>query len=410
MAATLIDDLLGQLDRFTKLAQERESENITGQDPDSMPGAENDKPIPAGATKDDPKVKDDTINNTDARNLDGAKPGSDAPVVEQGLEASESVLNPDKKPLDTADANAKEASDLGNSLIKTILETKQAAQKKAAAPAPAAKAPEAQTQKQAAPADKISVDMAMLAKIAAITLADEEGQLAVQSALTKRAGAEFAAEVLDTLEKRAAEQAAFEKGAQDAEAMIGDAQEAQGAADAEAALADAGAAEGADAAAVEGGDAEDGVGDELDEGASLDDFSPEEVAEAVQEMAQDGQISPEDAQAVIEAIQEQAGEQGEADDLSEEELAEQLQAAVDNGQLTEEDLQNVIQELSEGGADEGAVNELAGDVGAEGGDAGIDPTEAEEPADEGEKAASAKKASAINPLVGKLIEAIKAAK
>ena len=425
MAATLIDDLLGQLDRFTKLAQERESENITGQDPDSMPGAENDKPIPAGATKDDPKVKDDTINNTDARNLDGAKPGSDAPVVEQGLEASESVLNPDKKPLDTADANAKEASALGNNLIKTILETKQAAQKQAAAPA--VKATEAQTQKQAAPADKISVDMAMLAKIAAITLADEEGQLAVQSALTKRAGAEFAAEVLDTLEKRAAE-AEFEKGAQDAEAMIGDAQEAQGAADAEEALGAAEEAQGAadaeealgaaeeaqgaaDAEAALGGDAEDGAGDELDEGASLDDFSPEEVAEAVQEMAQDGQISPEDAQAVIEAVQEQAAEQGEADDLSEEELAEQLQAAVDNGQLTEEDLQNVIQELSEGGADEGAVNELAGDVGAEGGDAGVDPTEAEEPADEGEKAASAKKkASAINPLVGKLIEAIKAAK
>lgn len=425
MAATLIDDLLGQLDRFTKLAQERESENITGQDPDSMPGAENDKPIPEGATKDDPKVKDDTINNTDARNLDGAKPGSDAPVVEKGLEASESVLNPDKKPLDTADANAKEASDLGNNLIKTILETKQAAQKQAEqkqteqkkeekqAAAPAAKTTEAQTQKQAAPADKISVDMAMLAKIAAITLADEEGQLAIQSALTKRAGAEFAAEVLDTLEKRAAE-AEFEKGAQDAEAMIGDAQEAQGAADAEEALGAAEEAQGAadaEAALADAGAA----GDELGEEASLDDFSPEEVAEAVQEMAQDGQISPEDAQAVIEAVQAQAGEEGGADDLSEEELAEQLQAAVDNGQLTEEDLQNVIQELSEGGADEGAVNELAGDVGAEGGDAGVDPTEAEEPADEGEKAASAKKASAkkasaINPLVGKLIEAIKAAK
>lgn len=425
MATERIKDLLDQFDAFKKLAGERESENITGQDPDSMPGSENDKPIPEGATKDDPKVKDETINNTDARNLDGAKPGSDAPVVEQGLESSEAVLNPDKKPLDTADANAKEASALGKSLLDTILKTKEAAAKKEAEKAaekkaeePAEKKAEEQkkedkpAEKKAAPSEKISVDMSMLAKIAAITLADEEGQLAVQAALTKRAGAEFAAEVLDIIEKRAQEQAAFEKGAQDAEAMIGDLQEAQGAADAEAALGDQASAEGDPAAAAvddaaAAGDEGAAAGDEL----SLDDFSPEEVAEAVQEMAQEGQISPEDAQAVVEAVQGQAAETGEADDLSEEELAGALEEAISNGQLTDEDVQEIVQALSEGGADEGAVQQLAGDVGdgaaAGGGEPaaeGGEPPAGEPAAEEGEKAASAK-----DELKTKLLAAIKTA-
>ena len=422
MANPLVEDLFGQIDAFIKLAQERESENITGQDPDSMPGAENDKPIPEGATKDDPKVKDDTINNTDARNLNGAEPGSDAPVVEDGLQASEAVLNPDKKPLDTADANAKEASALGKNLLDTILQTKKQAEeakKQAEAPKKQEEKAEDGAQKQAAPTDRINVDMAMLAKIAAITLADEEGQLAVQSALTKRAGAEFAADVLNVLEQRSNEYASFEKGAQAAEEMIGDLQEAQGAADAEAALADAGVADAAAADAGADAAAADVAG--ADDGASLDDFSPEEVAQAVQEMAADGQISPEDAQAVIEAVQEQAASEGEADDLGEEELAGALEEAINNGELTEEDVQGIVQALSEGAADEGAVQELASDV--TGGDAAPDPTESEEPADEGEKEASAKKTAAAKKpakpsvkrasardLAAKIIKAYKSAK
>jgi hypothetical protein len=391
--ATLIRDLMNQVEAFCKEAGERESENITGQDPDSMPGSENDKNIPEGATKDDPKVKDETINNTDARNLDGATPGSDAPVVEKGLESSEAVLNPDKKPLDTADANAKEASALGNNLVSMILGAKKAAAEKKAAEEKKA----APAEKKAEPSAKITVDMAMMAKIAAITLADEEGQLAVQSALTKRAGAEFAAEVFGILEKRAAEERAryeFEKGAQDAEAMIGDLQEAQGAADAEAAL--AGAADAAPAEPAMGAD---------EAAAALNDFSADEVAEAVQELADEGQIDPATAQQVAEAVQGAAAAEGASTDVSEDDLADALTEAIDSGELTVEDAQALISSLSEGASDGAAVEELKSDVAGDAAPAEAAPEESPE----AEKAAAVKKAAA-KEMATKLVDAIKSMK
>ncbi len=173
--------------------------------------------------------------------------------------------------------------------------------------------------------------MALMAKIAAITLADEEGQFAVQQALVKRAGAEFTKEIFDVLEKRAAEEQAaweFEKGAQDAEAMIGDMQEAQGAADAEAAL-------GAGAAGEEAGSVEDAA-------AALDDYSAEEIVKAVQDLAQEGAIPPEQAEAVISTVTESAGEEGSPEDISEEDVAEVLVQAVEEGRMQPEQAQAVV--------------------------------------------------------------------
>jgi len=412
--ADTIKDWMDEVKAYVKEAGERESENITGQDVDSLPGAEHDKDIPSGAKTPTDALKDDTIDNMKNRNLNGAEPGSDVPVVDEGYTAEESVLTPDKKPLDTADANAKEASaldSLGNSLVDMILK------KKAAAPAKAQEEKQPvqkqAVQKQAAPAaqpEKITVDMGMLAKIAAITLADEEGQFAVQQALTKRAGAEFAKEVIELLEKQAAEEQAqyeFEKGAQDAESMIGDLQEAQGAQDAEAALGDAAEAQGAaDAeAALAGGEGGDVGGGELspEEAASaLDEFSADEIVEAVQDLASEGTIDQETAAAITQAVSEGAQDEGAPDDISEDDVAEAITEAIESGELSEEDAQALVQAISEQSDSPEASEALAGDVA--GADAGAGAEEAT--ADPAEKAASVKKAAA-RETAGKLIEALR---
>lgn len=396
-----IRDIMTQLDAFVDSAtkQANATEGI-----DSLPGSENDKPIPSGATEPDPKVKDETIDNGEHKSTEGAKPDGDIPASNANkLEANEAAVTPDTKPLDTADANAKEAAaKKANDIVATILKAKQAekaaAQAKPAAPAAPATpaAPAAPATKQAAPdAGTITLDMAMLAKIAAITLADEEGQMAVQAALTKRAGAEFANEILDVLEKRAAAEQAryeFEKGAQDAEAMIGDLQEAQGAADAEQALADAGAAAGDEAAAA--GAAGDDAGAMEDAATALDDYSADEIVEAVQELAQEGQIPEDQAQAVIESVTQAAQGEGDPGEVSEEDVAEALTEAVESGELTEEDAQALVQAIAEGGGDAEADQQLAADVAGAGAASEGEAAANAEAADAAQKEAAEKKAAA----------------
>lgn len=405
--ATTVGSIMDELDAFQKQAQ-ASLEGI-----DSMPGSENDKPIPAGATNPDPKVKDPTIDQPAERTLSGAKPGSDFPANNiNETEAGQPALTPEKKPLDTADANAKTAA-AGNSIVEFILKTKkenaektaaeaaakeaaakEAAAKEAAAKATASAAPDAQpavpAEKKAAPAQTISLDMALMAKIAAITLADEEGQQAVQAAIAKRAGAEFANDIMDTLEKRAAEEQAaweFEKGAQDAEAMIGDLQEAQGAEDAEAMLGGAG-----DAAAAEAG-AASAEGDIPMSGeeaaAALPDYSADEIVQAVNDLAADGTIPADQAQEIIDSVAQAAGAEGSPEDISEEDVAEALIQAVESGNMTPEQAQAVAEGVSEGGGDPEADQALMNDVssaGAEGGEAAA--------AAEAEKAAAIKEAAA----------------
>ena len=371
--ADTIGALISELDAFCKTAGDQESENITGQDPGSMPGSENDKPIPAGATASDPKVKDKTIDRPATDSVSGARPGADFPANNiNEYQADETVLNPDRKALDSTDVNAKTAASRGNSIVDFILKSKEkqsVPQKEAAA------------QKQAAPAqDTISLDMALMAKIAAITLADEEGQMAVQAALTKRAGAEFANDVLDALEKRAAEEEAyaeFVKGAQDAEAMIGDLQEAQGAADAEQALGDLQEAQGAADAEQALGDLQEAQGAadaeaalaggadamDLDQAAAeLDNYSADEIVEAVQELAQEGQIPPDQAEAVIQAVSEAAQGEGDPGEVTEEDLAEALVEAIESGELSQEDAQALVQAIAEESGDAAADQALAADV------------------------------------------------
>lgn len=400
-------DIISELDAIAKSASDG-SEAITGAPVSQMPGAENDKSAPGGATSPDPKVKDETIDNEKSRSTEGAKPDGDIPASNANkYEANEPVLTPEKKPAETADANAKEASSKGNSIVDFILSKKaekQAQPQKADKPvAQAAEKTAAPAQKQAG-GDTITLDMGLLAKIAAITLADEEGQWAVQQALTKRAGAEFAMEVLDTLEKRAAEEQAradFIKGAQDAEQMIGDAQEAQGAADAEAAL---GVQDDASAAQALGSpEAQEALASELDQ------YSPEEIAQAVQDLAAEGQIPPEQAQEVIQEVMSGAQAEGQPDEISEEDLAEVITQAVEEGKIKPEDAQALVQAIAEDGGSEQTDQALAADVAnaapAEGEGAAAadsDPAKGEDTAAadaEAEKQAAANRASFKQSLI-----------
>ena len=227
--------------------------------------------------------------------------------------------------------------------------------------------------------------MAMMAKIAAITLADEEGQFAVQQALAKRAGAEFAAEVFDTLEKRAAEAQAqyeFEKGAQAAEEMIGDLQEEQGAQDAEAALAEMGA--GAEPPApeqAEGGEAA-AVMDPQAAVEALSQYDDAEIIEACKELEDEGVLEPGTADALVGAAAAEGGEPTAVD--SDAAMEDALTEAIENGQISEEDIQALVD--AAGGGEPPAEPVPAEPAPAE-------PAPAE-PAPEEEKVASAKKASA----------------
>lgn len=377
-----IRDLIAELDAFEKSASAMDGI-------DSLPGSENDKPIPSGATSSDPKVKDDTIDNTAHQSTSGAKADGDVPASNANkYEADEPVLNADKKPLDSADANAKEASSKGNDLVDFILNAKQA-QANATATEQATLAP-GKAVKQASPApaaETITLDMALMAKIAAITLADEEGQWAVQQALTKRAGAEFAEEILDLLEKRAQEEQAaadYAQGAADAEAMLGDMEEAQGAADAEAMIGGMEEAQGAaDAEALLANASEEDLEAASAEAMTrtLEDYSTEEIAEAVSELAAEGQIPEDQASELLATLSEDSDGATADGEVTEEDLAEAIVEAVESGELTEEDAQALVQAIAE----ESAVSEttdqaLAEDV------AGAAASEAAE----AEKAASAR--------------------
>ena len=373
MSIHTLAQLYGELKSRTKTAADITSEDIVGQDPGSMPGSENDKKAPEEMKTPDPEVKDETVGGAENYSAEGASPGSDNPKLEpQLLEADEPVLEPDKKPLDSTDVDAKTAA-AGNNLVDFILKSqerelaaKKAESKKQAAPekqaAPAKAAPEKQAapakaapEKQAAPADDIVLTNSVMAKIAAVVLSRQEGRELVQRFLAEAAGEDFAKQAMDTMGlvgRQANELSEFEKGAQDAEAMLGDMEEAQGAADAEQALADAGAAEEAQGAAGE------------DDG-----FTEEEVLEAIQEMVDSGEISEDQAMELLQGTDVPEAGAGD-EEVSEDDIAEAIVEGIQSGEIPPEVAQELVAELS-GETSPEEAQELATDVGeaapAEGG-------------------------------------------
>lgn len=386
MAAIMTyDEICDQLDKQLKVAEEQESQNITGQAPESIPGSEHDKPAPEAAQNSDENVKDETAGGSETRTVSGAEPGSDnKPLEPQLLEANEPALTPEKKPLESADANAKEAS--ANNIVAFVLEKTQ---KKAAALA-TKKAEECCDKKDdekkddekkeekkedgeksaSTTPDRLELDTGILAKIAAHMLADEEGAQMVEYVLSKKAGAEFAQNTMNALRKEAefydAQREEFIKGAQAAEDQI---QEAAGAQDVDALIDDAAAEAGAEGGAPEEGADLLGAGDDAGEGVEDDaPFTPEEVNAELEQLVEEGVITPEQVQEFL--------EEADADPMngmSEEDIAEGIDALIQDGDLSPE-------------AADALTARLEGEDAGDAGDAG-EPPAAPEPAPAGEGAA-----------------------
>jgi hypothetical protein len=104
--ATRIDDLFEELKAYTDdtVKQASALEGI-----DTMPGSENDKPIPSGAENPDPKVKDETIDRPAKDTLDGAK--KDGDIYNDTYVAALADLNTYLRAINEVDADNKAAYD-----------------------------------------------------------------------------------------------------------------------------------------------------------------------------------------------------------------------------------------------------------------------------------------------------------
>lgn len=346
------------LEETTRFIQAKEAsfkgkkQALAGEDPSSMPGAENDKPVPAENLAADKEVDDGTQGPKGSHNsTDGA--GDDSPVTRgHAVDATTASDTPATKPLLSADANAKTA-EMCNDLLADIQRYRSdvAAQKQAAAPAakpaeatkqaaapaakpaeaaPAAKPAEAPKSAEAPAGLNLELTAEFLQKIGAILLSTEEGTEFVDAQLRKHAGAEKAQELMAFIVEQNAEAekiAAMQQGVADAHAAINAAIHRAGY---EAGLKAAGTKkapeslmgklgqEVADASIADlmGGGAGAppmdvppeamGAGPEVgaavpggDMAAGDQEISEEDVVAALEMLVQEGQLDPQDAQAIL---------------------------------------------------------------------------------------------------------------
>lgn len=368
--------ILDEVSARIKLAEAKMAEDPSNFD--SFPGAENDKDVAEECKKPDPEVKEEgPASRTEAT---GAEAGSDDKVNQDHLyEADEPVLTPTKKPEESADANAKEASANPEvtkvaadilSVIKGALAKKAACndascEKKTEAkeePKAEDKTAEKKEEKKAEKADtSMELGSRILDKIASIRMAKEAGAKdamnLIKAAQDYNRGAADAKALIEKIAQALEESAESADDAAVADNQAGAdeaaAAEAAGAADAEAALADAAAA-----------DAAGGV----------DDVTPEEVVQAVDELVSEGQISQEDAATLIAQL---GADEGAGEDVTDEQIAEGLAQAIQNGEITEDEAQQLVSELVAAGADPEVKDEVA-EAGAEA--AGADEAAAAEAA------------------------------
>lgn len=267
-----VKDILSETKRFVdekRAAAFSEKQGLAGQDPNTYPGAENDKPVDPSTEKPNPGANEDVNSPAGAYSAKGAKP---AHQKEQGtaLEATDAPpASVKREPAVSSDAMAGSTgsnrigdqpvtkhAELRDSLLAAIKKA-QDSEKQAAAPAaeappapaaPAAPAVEAPAPVAAAAPEKqgedgpgqITLTQDVLAKIAETMLATEEGWQLVEQGLSKAAGAEAARETMSYLtqqEKLLEKQAAFEQGYADAENLIQQAIYRKGAEDMKAAMA-----------------------------------------------------------------------------------------------------------------------------------------------------------------------------
>ena len=404
--------ILNEVNARIKLAEAK-----TAEDPsnfDSFPGAENDKAVPAETKKPDPEVKDEgPASRTEAS---GATPGSDDKVNQDHLyEADQPVLTPEKKPADSADANAKvaEAKDANQeitkvasdilavimeAMTKTVEKKAEEGSKEAACGGGScAKDPKEATcakkdpKKATCGEGSCTKDMKEAScgegsctkdpKEAACgggsCSKDPKKATCAKAPTEKRAKSESISlghKILDkiasarreALEKEAGANDAvslikaameYRKGADDAKALI---QKLAQALEESAASGEAAAENGAVAPEAAGAaDAEAAIADAgaaaAAEGAGA--VTPEEVAQAVSELVSEGQISDAEAATLVEQLG--GGEAAPAGDISEDELAQGIVDAVQSGAISEEEAQQLAQELVGAGADDTLKDDVA---------------------------------------------------
>ena len=372
------------LDRFASM-QKAAEETLAAQPGalvgvNDLPGSEHDAKVPAEAKKPNPEVTQG--QPAGATTAEGAVNGGDAKPLNDGkLEVDQPLENPVKKPEITADAlTSKEASDyLGKivgELLSDISAGKAQAQKQATA-APAQGAGEAKPAEQKdgektatakTEAPKIELNDEMLSKLAAAVATFNAGRKAAEDAIQKAAAAKQSENPAGQVEKtasekrmaairivkeacvKAAQEAGLDPAAADAAAAAAMADAGVSAEDAAAAQVDAGAAAADAGVAGAGGAGEVQIPDDVTE---------EEVAKAILDLVQTGELDVDTAKAIVDELA------GDAGGITEDQAAEAIADGLQSGEITPEQAQELIATIEGGAGDAGAAGGEAAAAGAE---------------------------------------------
>lgn len=407
MAQPTPREVLNMTTQLIKLAQAKSASAADAFG--DMPGAGKETPENPAFKKSDPEVVsgDPSTPPGAGRTTEGA--GDDNPAVgkktlESGEPADASVT---EKPLLGTDA--KTASALADELRGHIKAAK-------AAPAPAAPVAKAApvtpapsgapaSTKVAATDEGFDMDLTgeVLAKIAAITLADERGANIARQILNERAGEEACQSAFDFITKQAAAADDYVKGAEYAEKCAAAVlQRAQPFNARERMLEKIAQVMGPDMAGMADGAGmpEGDAAVSPEEVGMPEDVSPEEIAAAVEEAVKAGVVDEETAAQIMGELQSAGGEAGALGDdegATLEQLAQEIDQAVASGDMTPEEAEAVISaiiEESAGGAPAGGAEPPAEAPPAEEPPA---PAKEDKPADDkpadDEKKAAAKQAA-----------------
>lgn len=361
------------IDRFTKM--EKAANETLAADPkalvgvESIPGAEHDAKVPEEAKKPDSEVAQG--QPAGAASTSGAVVGGDAKPLNEGkLEMDQAVTNPEKKPLISDDAlSAKTANEHLTNLVNDLLaDINGKAEKKAEScgseggegkkeePAKTeAKEEKKEDGEKKAAINKISLDDETISKLAAAQAAYMIGHSKAEETIKQAGDASEARKLIKAACVKAAQEqgldpAAAEAAAENAMAAAG--VPAEAAVPVEAAAGDAAAAQdAAGAAAADAGAAEAAAGED----AIPEDVTEEELATAIVDLVNSGELDADTAKALVEEI---AGDEGAAP--TEDQAAEIIAQGLESGEITPEQAQQIAAAVESGAGAAAADAEAQG--------------------------------------------------
>ena len=358
-------------------------------------GAEKAEKVEAGHSKDSTQPANASVTKEPAVTDDAmCEPKTGSAKLANDLLSSVRALQDTMQPKQAGEETANTDGSEEEKSEDTSEETTDS--KEASAPAPEA-APAADDDKQAQADNPLELTQDVLAKIASVILSNEEGWNFVEQSLTKEAGAEAARETITTLQKQAEEiekQAAYGQGQEDAEMLIQQMVQVKQAEDAQA-IYEAGAADAAQALGVGQQDLQKLGQMMADESlAGLAGGEGAEGLEGLEGMPEEGG----------EEVVDDMGGMPEDEDISEEELMQALQELAAEGQIDEEDIAAIMEYITQAesatGAEEAPME----------GEEGLPPEmpEAQEAPEEGLEVAAA--ANTLQQNILGAIGRVKAAK